>query len=136
MQYHCASDKETRLRDCVYLYRLTKHLTSIHTHTRAKAQPLTTRARLHSGDPLRECPITIAYHRHHPSSFRFIDCVGAGLVQGLSGVLLPTPHQLLDCRKRLLFPSRVLSIGCVLIPPLPGLIKRKGKKEKNREKLF
>ena len=25
MQYHCVSDEERRLHDCVYLYRLTKH---------------------------------------------------------------------------------------------------------------
>ena len=91
-----ASDKERRLR-------LTK--TSIHTLKRAKSQPLTARARRCSGDPLCECLITIAYHCHHPSSFPFIDCVGAGLVQGLIGVPLPTPHQLLDCQKRLLLPS-------------------------------
>ena len=105
MQYHyqCVTKKEGSV--CLSLpSHKTLDLYS-HTHARTKAQPLTARARRCSGDPLRECPITIAYHRHHPSSFRFIDCVGAGLVKGLIGVPLPTPHQLIDCRKRLLFPS-------------------------------
>ena len=103
------------------------------------AQPLTARARRCSGDPSRECPITIAYHRHHPSSFRFIDCVGAGLVQGLIGVPLPTPHQLLDCKKNAY--SSLHTIMCtrhwVCFDFYPsGLIKRRGRKRKNREKLF
>ena len=89
--------------------------TSIHTHTSVKAQRLTGRARRCSSDTLRECPVTIAYHCHHPSSFPF-DCVCVGLVQGLIGVPLPTFHQLLDCRISLLFPSlNYVYIGCVLI---------------------
>ena len=100
-----ASDKQRRL--CVSTSTVSHSTRPLftHIHARAKAQPLTARARRCSGDPLRECPITIVYHHHHPSSFPFIDCMLAGLVQGLSIVPLPTPHQLLDCRKRLLFPS-------------------------------
>ena len=56
------------------------------------------------------------------------------LVQGLIGVPLPNTSQLL-CRKRLLFPSRVLSIGCVLIF-FPLVYKEKGKKEKKIEKSY
>ena len=102
-QYQCVGQRKKA--PCVYLYHLTKHQTSIHTHACAKAQPLTARARWCSGDPLRECPVTIAYHRHHPSSFRFIDCVGAGLMQGLIGGPSPPPIIYKIVKKHLLFPS-------------------------------
>ena len=109
-----ASDKERRLHVSIS----TVSQSTIHTHTHTKAQPLTARARRCGGNRLRECPITIAYPRHHPSSFPFINCVLAGLVQGLIGVPLPTPHQLLDCQNTPTLPFiqlRVLGIGCVLI---------------------
>ena len=101
-QYHISvSDKERRLR--VSISTVSQNTRPRFTHIQ-KAQPLTAPARRCSSGPLRECPITIAYHHHHLSSFLFIGGVGAGLVQGLSSVPLPTPYQLLDCRKHLLFP--------------------------------
>ena len=124
------SISERRLR-VSYLYCLTK--TSIHTLTCAKAQPLTARARRCSGDPLRECPSTIAYHCHHPSSFPFIDCVGTSIVQGLIGVPLPTPPSAIRLSKTPTLPFiqlRVLGIRCALIFFPSGLIKRREKKKK------
>ena len=58
----------------------------------------------------------------------------AGLVQGLIGVPLPTPHQLLDCQKNAY--SSLHTITCtrhwVCFDFFPsGLIKRRGKIEKS-----
>ena len=139
--FHSVSVCRTKKEGSVCLSLQCHKALDLYTHTRAKAQPLSAPARRCSSDPLRECPITITYHHHQPSSFLFIDCVGAGLVQGLISVPLPTPHQLLvlDCRKHLLFPIHNYSTCtkhwvCFDFFSL-WVIREKGKSKK-REKLF
>ena len=112
-QYQCVEKRKRA--PCVYFYRHKALDLYSHTYTH-KSTTTDCASETCSSDPLRECPITIAYHRHHPSSFPYMDCTG--LVQGLIGVPLPTPHQVLDCQKTPSLPFiqlRVLGIGCVLI---------------------
>ena len=124
-----ASDKERRLR--VYISIVSQ--STIHTHTRAKAQTLTARARRCSGDRLHECPITIAYHCHHPIH-RLCACRFSA---GLDRCAPPHPPSAIRLSQNAYFSLHTITCTrhwvCFDFSP-SGLIKRRGKKRKNREK--